>query len=348
MKTTSFRETVLDQVGNFLLDINFDVEHGLLKVLKEELVDLANQLSDYYEEGNHLYPEVLLLDDFDYFKVSVPCFYHILYEGAIEKGALLRAIKMAAPLADNGWNIFIELKKNEVRWGVVNSEQSVINVSMYEQVVGDVTEKHPVVYVRNVVFKTVEFISKDSANKYIISLSLRNIDDILKNESLSLCKMICKDCEKEQTEFCGFLEKTINVGLQKGHGNLLVVVKDINPSIPEILKEGVTLLKPLDLYQYFCNFKDNGKELISHSELQKNSELIISMMNHDGIIVFSTKGKVLGYHYIVENNIKTTEKVIGGARSKAFAKLSKAVANGSISAVFMRTQEGSIKFDSNE
>lgn len=52
MKTTSFRETVLDQVGNFLLDINFDVEHGLLKVLKEELVDLANQLSDYYEEGN--------------------------------------------------------------------------------------------------------------------------------------------------------------------------------------------------------------------------------------------------------------------------------------------------------
>lgn len=89
------------------------------------------------------------------------------------------------------------------------------------------------------------------------------------------------------------MEKTINVGLQKGHGNLLVVVKDINPSIPEILKEGVTLLKPLDLYQYFCNFKDNGKELISHSELQKNSELIISMMNHDGIIVFQQKVKFL-------------------------------------------------------
>lgn len=350
MKTTSFRETVLDQVGNFLLDINFDVEHGLLKVLKEELVDLANQLSDYYEEGNHLYPEVLLLDDFDYFKVSVPCFYHILYEGAIEKGALLRAIKMSAPLADNGWNIFIELKKNNVRWGVVNSEQSVINVSMYAQVIGDATEKHPVVYVRNVGFKTVEFISKESANKYIISLSLRNIDDILKNETLALCKTISKDCEKEQAEFCSFLEKTINVGLQKGHGNLMVVIKNVeeNMVIPEILKEGVTLVKPLDLYQNFCNFKENGKDLISHSELQKNSELIISMMNHDGIIVFSTKGKVLGYHYIVENNIKTTEKVIGGARSKAFAKLSKAVANGSISAVLMRTQEGAIKFDNNE
>ena len=353
MKTTSFRDTVLDQIDSFLLGIGFNIKHNLIQILKEEIVDLANQLSDYYEEGNHLYPELLLLDDFNHFKLSVPCFYHILNEGILEKGAMQKAIKMCAPLAENGWNIFIEIKDDRLKWGVLNSEQTITSVSMYRQVVSSVEldgdtikNKWPVVYVRNLGFKTIEFITNGSSHKYILSLSLRNIDDILKNETSSLCQSITDDCERDKEEFQTFLEKVISTGLQKGHGNLLVVLKekDSLPQIPDILKEGVTLITPLDLYKNYCNIKENGKDLQSHIELQKNSELIMSMMNHDGITVFSTKGKVLGFHYIVENNIKTTEVIIGGARSKAYVKLSKCVSEGIIYAVFMKTQEGSVKF----
>lgn len=348
MKKTSLRDTVLDQFGNFLLNINFNIANEHTQILREELVDVANQLSDYYEEGNHLYPEVILLDDFDYFKMSIPCFYHVFYEGIIEKKSLLHAIKMCAPLANNGWNIFIELKEDKVRWGVVNSEQSVTNVSMYNQIMGDNQMEHPIVYIRNIGFKTVEFVSKMSTDKYVISLSLRDIDDILKNETSSLCDVITMDCQNNKDDFCSFLEKIINTGVQRGHGNLLVVLKegnDVCPQIPDILKEGVTLSSPLDLYQCFCNIRESGKDIITHFELQKNADLIMSMMNHDGIMVFSTKGKILGYHYIVENNVKTIEKIIGGARTKAYQKLCKSVSNGFIYAVFMRTQEGTVKFE---
>lgn len=343
METSSFRDSVKSKISEFLYDISFDLVKNIKQNIVNELVDVVNQLSDYYEEGTHLYPEIVLLRNFEEFKATIPCFYHVLYCGKYVPGTLQRSLKMCAPLAHSGWHIFIELKAEDVRWGVVNGELSVTSVSVLNQIVG--SETSPFVYIRNIGSKTVELCSGNSS--YKVSLSLKQIDDILRDELKDLCLIITRTCPSYQDVFVNFLFQQINSALQKGHGNLIVVV-DIEkfPRIPEVLKEGVIIERPLDLYGLFLDYMQDDKELSTHEYLQKNSILLESMLNHDGITVFSTKGAVLGYHFIVDNNTKTSEQLNGGARTKAFSKLCQSMDKG-IEAVFMKTQEGTIKFKAN-
>ena len=168
METTSFRDSVKSKISEFLHAISFDLASNIKQGVVNELVDVVNQLSDYYEEGAHLYPEIVLLRNFDEFKATIPCFYHILYSGEYVPGTLLRSLKMCAPLAHSGWHIFMELNEASVRWGVVNAEQSVTAVSILNQIVG--SETSPFVYIRNIGSKTVELSSGN--NSYKVSLSL--------------------------------------------------------------------------------------------------------------------------------------------------------------------------------
>lgn len=343
METTSFRDSVKSKISEFLYVVNFDFASNVKQDVVNELVDVVNQLSDYYEEGAHLYPEIVLLRNFDEFKATIPCFFHVLYSGEYNQGTLLRSLKMCAPLAHSGWHIFMELNEASVRWGVVNAEQSVTAVSILNQIIG--SETSPFIYIRNIGSKTVELCSGNSS--YKVSLSLKQIDDILKDELKELCQVITKDCYDYQEGFANFLFQQINSALQKGHGNLIVTIDtDKSSKIPEVLKEGVVMESPLDLYAMFLEFIQNDKELYAHEFLQKNSILLESMLNHDGITLFTTKGEVLGYHFIVDNNTKTTEHLNGGARTKAFSKLCQSMDKG-IEAVFMKTQEGTIKFKAN-
>lgn len=58
---TSLRKIVSAEIGSFLLNNGFALaDNSKNRIFQEELVSIANSLSDYYEEGTHLYPEVFL------------------------------------------------------------------------------------------------------------------------------------------------------------------------------------------------------------------------------------------------------------------------------------------------
>lgn len=59
METSSFRDSVKSKISEFLYDISFDLAKNIKQNIVNELVDVVNQLSDYYEEGTHLYPEIV-------------------------------------------------------------------------------------------------------------------------------------------------------------------------------------------------------------------------------------------------------------------------------------------------
>lgn len=344
MEKASLKDTVRSQIGNFIGSIDFSCGSPALNhILIDGLIDTVDLLSDYYEEGTHLFPEILLVNDLKYLKQSIPCIFHIMYEGKLIKEEFGRAIKMCAPLTRTGWCIFFEVKEGNVKWGVANSGLTVTSLSLYDQVMSEESDLFRIAYIRNIGFKTVELLSAKGDTRFYISLSLNEFDDILRNEVLDLSKCIAEDCKEYSESFLKFLEKTINDTLQKGHGNLIVVVKDEkNIKIPGVLKEGVPMNEnPLDLYRVFCGYKHDEKDLEAHSQLKMNLELVSSMMNHDGITAFTSAGRVIGYHFIVDNNMKATDVIVGGARTKAFKKL--CMSEG-IMAVLMKTQEGVVKY----
>lgn len=78
---TSLRKTVSAEIGSFLLNNGFALaDNSKNRIFQEELVSIANSLSDYYEEGTHLYPEVLLTNNI----ANIPFFYDLCFlRGAI-------------------------------------------------------------------------------------------------------------------------------------------------------------------------------------------------------------------------------------------------------------------------
>lgn len=336
---TSLRETVLAEIGAFLFNNGFSLTDNMKNpIFQQELVSIANSLSDYYEEGTHLYPEVLLTNNIE----NVPFFMiYIFFEGQLEHKTLSRAIKMCAPLCNDGWCIFLEVNNDGVRWGMINCEQKVTSLSLLDYLNLFADQSHKFALIRNIGTKTVEMKPANGEKPYVVSLSLNEIDNVQHVHLHDLCEVICEQCEDKH--FCEFIEKTLSYALQVGHGNLIAVIEEYDEiQIPSFLSEGVSLIKePLDIYSNYIEFKKSEKSLVAHEYLKKITSLLVAMLNHDGICLFTTKGKLIGYHYIVDNKVSAQEVMIGGARTKAYKKL---CSLESIYAVLMKTQEGTIQF----
>jgi hypothetical protein len=63
-KQHTLREHVLDSIGSFLHKEGFTPDD----VTQDGILEVINLISDYHEEGNSLYPEVILTNDLDFFK----------------------------------------------------------------------------------------------------------------------------------------------------------------------------------------------------------------------------------------------------------------------------------------
>lgn len=335
---TSLRKTVSAEIAAFLLNNGFALTDSTKNpIFQEELVSIANSLSDYFEEGTHLYPEVLLANNIK----NIPFFMTLVFfEGQLEHKSLSRAIKMCAPLCNDGWCIFLEVNNDGIRWGMVNCEQKITSLSLLDCLKVFADNEHNFALMHNIGEKTVEIVPANGSESYVVSLSLREFDGVQNLHLHSLCEVISERCEDKL--FCKFMEKILTYALQIGHGNLIAVIQEYDGiKVPNFFSAGVTLGKPLDLYGYYIDFKQKEQSLSAHECLSKVMSLLVSMLNHDGICLFTTKGKLLGYHYIVDNQVSAQEVLVGGARTKAYNKLCSLDA---IYAVLMKTQEGAIHF----
>jgi len=338
---TSLRNTVSSEIGTFLLNNGFSLRNpDKNPILVDELVSIVNSLSDYYEEGEHLYPEVLLTNNIS----DIPFFIRYdFYTGKLLPKSMSKAIKMCAPLCDEGWCIFLEVNDKGIRWGVVNGEQKITSLSLLEQLRLNADDDHRFILLHNIGAKTVEFLPASDKPTYAVSLSLNGVEDVQGRYIQDLCETISENCQ--DSLFCGFLEKIISYALQVGHGNLVAVLKENDGKfiIPEIFSDGVFLPNaPIDLYEYYVHFRNSDNDIVAHELLKKVSHLVEAMLNHDGICLFTNDGKLIGYHLIVDNKTIEDYQIVGGARTKAFKKL---VSEDTIFAVLMKTQEGLIQFN---
>lgn len=73
----------------------------------EGLVTIVNQISDYHEEGTALKPDILLIKDEKFFQ-TLPYQHHkALNTEPIHEKSFSMAVKMCAPLVENGWKIYL-------------------------------------------------------------------------------------------------------------------------------------------------------------------------------------------------------------------------------------------------
>ncbi len=340
-KKSSMRASTLSDIGSFLFDEGFNT----CPITKAGILDLVNLISDYYEEGVHLYPEVVITNDFNIFR-TIPYRRILIKEATLDIGGFKNAIKLCAPLATNSWVIFIEVKDNKIGFGLISTEMTETSLSLYKQAIeNNGNEDHATLaYVRNLGQKVVELVGLKS--RLVISLTLDDEKNILNNEISKLAQIIsngCSDEYKAKTE--AFFEKILNEAIKTGHGNLVGIVDDNEDTISKLkesLNDGIYLREPIDIGNYI-KIAEEEKTNEASVALKAFSSILISMLNHDGITIISNKARLLGYHLFVRNSIEEQE-LVGGARTRAFEAMKKLDLN----ACFYRSQDGNIKYYNHE
>lgn len=337
----SLRKDAYRAIKNFISDEGFVQDDAI----SEGLLYIINMISDYHEEGVPLFPDVLLIDSAVFF-TTVPSEIIVVRKNEkIAPDEFSMAIKMCAPLAIDGWNIFLLLGANGTfDYGLINASLSQMSVSLCDQVVTTPKELCNSMYIRNIGNKVVEMCS--IGGTYSISLNLveseHKLDDVVKTLVASILSNVEeKECPCKNS-LHGFIENMIIEALNSGHGNLIAVCDDIQVLKDEgHLKNGVYLDNMIDFVMLACKNESESSD-ISATTLQKYAAVVKCMIIFDGITIFDTRGRVCGYHFIVDNNYVQQQMLEGGSRTRAFYALSKL--NGIVSC-FMKSQDGKLKFE---
>ena len=333
MKVISNRNTALSEIDKLLKENGYPVN----KTMIEGVADIVNKIADYHEEGVKLYPEVIILHD-NYSLKPLQARTEMVYEGEIKENEFSKAMKLCAPLAIGNWNIFIVLPDDKhISYGLVSVERKETSLNLVTQAI-DMGGDDGIIYIRNVGSKNVELRTKQES--CVISLTLDGEIDFQDSNLQKLVEMMLKDLEYEEV-LHNFIAKTIKDALNAGHGNLIAVCKRENFEL--CLKKmtgGAKLTPTIDIPKLLKEDK-----MIQSSEtsvaIKSNMTLVKSIINHDGISFFSTRGELLGYHYIVDNSKVGDGNAVGGSRTKAFEAL-KTIEG--IEGRFFKSQDGITKY----
>lgn len=341
--TSSLRENILLNIDSFLLKEKFAVSND---IISKGILEIINSISDYYEEGVHLYPEIIITNDIDILENTIPSRQFVIKKTELSIDGFKDAIKLCAPLAIDGWIIFIEVSdENSMRFGLITSEISETSLSLYSQTVEnqEAVKGVNIAYLRNLGKKTVELIGYKK--NLIVSLTLDDYDSILNNEIRQLSQIISNSCgEDHKAKIATYFEKIISNAIKEGHGNLIGVIEDDEAIIEELklnLKDGIYFEKPIDIQQLIVNISQN-KDEESSIVLRQYASILTSMLNHDGITILTNKAQILGYHLFVTND--SSQSVVGGARTRAYNAMCKL----KLKACFYKSQDGNVKYFENE
>jgi hypothetical protein len=143
---------------------------------------------------------------------------------------------------------------------------------------------------------------------------------------------------RESTQ--SFLKRLLFDALRHSHGCIVAVTNKTKAPIL-LSSDGVILENPIDFGQLVG---DLIKNKITQSYIESKGYLLKGMLKSDGILLFDNSGRLLGYNCFVK--VKKNDQLIGGARKRAFATLSKNLGRG-LCAVFMQSQDGWSDFKGN-
>ena len=175
----SLRPVAQDSISKILIQIGYPNDGEIV----EGIIDMVNMLSDYHEEGQPLYPDVLIANDSSFFNTFIN--HRVkLAEKSFNKNDFSQCIKMCAPLAVDGWSIYILLLENRnIEYGVLTSEITTLSLDLYAQTMSNGVPDVNALFLRNVGNKTVEV--RDVQNQMLVSLSLKqdyiSLDSVLED-----------------------------------------------------------------------------------------------------------------------------------------------------------------------
>lgn len=340
-KSVSFRTHLQSNITDLIQGVGWDCVRT-----SQLIAGIVSRLAAYTEEGVPMAPSVFICNSISSLvqRAGMGEFVPLSNDEPI-KSAGAKILKAAAPLCRENWRIYVERSTNgeTCRFGVFCGSSDPSSLSVDEVVLGGFEADFPIVR-----------ISQNATNKVEVRASAGSIIEFRFNDDVdvaaldshihlqSLASAIALETEPQPGLFAGFVERILSNAIKNSHGTLIAVVPSTQGGIPQSLQDIVPLIPPIDLFDRFKLHIDESKTASSMSRLQAAAELVSGFICSDGITVFNSAGKVMGYRAFIRSDEAETPSE-GGARSRAYAAMIKLV-GGDLNAAYFKSQDGKTQY----
>lgn len=366
-----FLTSTASGVKNLLEKAGFDDA----EILCKRIILLVDALCNCREEGRQLFPQILISHDIAKITESIPFKKIVVLDEPPPSDTTFNiALKRAAPLATGSWSVFLDIKSESIRYGLISIESSILSPSLESFLLPNqqgAEYAHCFALVKNVGDRLVQI--KIPGQNLLVDFSLR--DTSFENETAleQLIQSITADVEEmHRFKSHNFIQRVLNMALPHSHGNLIGVLdckpmteeqitgkarkiwedqgkpsgmEDIHwkqASVSQLdrlqqISKGVFLPKPIDILDFIQGPQDQSTD----SAMRAYAGLIRNMLNNDGITIFDTKSSVLGYHIFIDSKANSTGEHHGGARTRAFNAM---IDSDVFEFCFFKSQDGLMKF----
>jgi hypothetical protein len=313
-------------------------------VLAPHLLAIVDGIDTHFEEGHRFYPEVVVTTSVSSLvrPIGIRSRAISLGRGPLSSSTT-RILKLCGPLAQGNWTVFLEVQGAECRFGVMTLEGTELSASLFEQVVGGLAAppEAPVVYLRGIGGRHVE--ATISSRSHLFGLGLKQLEASADRLD-GLAKCILRNVPEERIPIArSFLLRLLQQAVREAHGCLLAVVSDTPEAIALLkagLPDGTYLDEPIDI---LALLRDSAEEQSRQAAtaVREFSTLIRAMIAQDGITIFSSNGRLLGFNVFVPQSSQAGGTV-GGARRRAFMAL---LSTGLVICSLMVSQDGGMSLE---
>lgn len=300
------------------------------------LVELIVTLARYKEEGVRLNPQVYVSTDISMLTAMLPDGERVkVGETTADVNGIKHALKKTAPLAMDGWSVYLQ-DGEKIEYGVFRGSGNPVAVAMDDVLLKDI-DPITVVKVFGVAEECVE-VRASNGEYHHVFLDHRKDDTPPPLQYLDrLVAAVTARCGNDSEALSSFLKKLLFTSLRESHG-CIIAVTNMGRAPAFLARDGVILECPIDFYKLVGQLRRNE---IDSTVLSNKGALLKGMLNSDGITLFDDKGRLLGYNCFAK--VKHEEGVIGGARRRVFAALGAKINQG-LTVAFMQSQDGWTEF----
>ncbi len=237
-----FREIVRERLAKLLASSGLEnIALGAEHTLIDGLLEVADSLKAYQEEGVDLRPEFLIFREEDYRQLrnstEVSHFFELCHRKPLALRGFRDAVKHCAPLAQGVWAAFVKLRQGSLSYGVVRRRNSVISERVFSHPTQSDTKPPPFVRIRQVVRHMVEVQSPHDVIQVSFSLANANVPEDAHAARMKLLDALTKKTfRSKKAHVRAVLEEALDRALSHGRGFLVGIAPcgDSSLDYPEL------------------------------------------------------------------------------------------------------------------
>lgn len=334
-----FFDNAKDNVTNFF-EKEFD---NFPPLMMSHFLNKFNEILNYTEEGIKIKPKIVFTDSVETIvkSLSKTTFMTVFEDN--EATMFNSRIKSLLAIAKHDWCLFIDIKENKIRYGLLISFRSIKDKSLLQSLEENASLKDKGIHcivARPLNFYTMLLHSTSGENLFVNFSLDKTKNNIFTTEIKELVDASFSKLRTTQRKLQDMKNLYFNIfsHVMNDVNGAICVVVDKDYEDEGLFEDGIWLKDPISFSKLFTQSKS-----YSEVKLQAYSDLFIQMLNFDGITIIDNQGRLRAYNVFVEPNSKKVGYIVGGARKRAAFHILTSKQKGIIG-VYFQSHEGEVFF----